>query len=410
MRRPARGRAGALALICACALVLPAGASAAGPVLTARAAALIEASTGQQLYGLNSGQELAIASTTKIMTALVTLQQVHRLSTVFASPPGYRAAPEDSQIGLRPGQRMSVHDLLLAMLLPSADDAAEDLAYNIGHRSVARFVDLMNAQARRLGLSHTHYATPVGLDTPGNYSSASDLVKLTRYVLADQPFFTYAVSLPAANVHIGARKLTLINRDDLVARMPWIHGVKTGHTSDAGYVLVSSATRDGMTLIAAVLGTSSETARDQNALAVLGYGFENFHLVRPVRLGQVFARPSVADQPHLKPRLIARGAFTRVLPRSERVTLKVKAPRQLNGPLRRGTREGTVLVVAGGHVLARVPLVLDRRVPAVSPLTLAARFITRPFTLVLLAALLGMASFVAVRRREHTRSHAQGGA
>jgi D-alanyl-D-alanine carboxypeptidase (penicillin-binding protein 5/6) len=119
--------------------------------LNARAAALIEARTGQLLYGSRANDELPIASTTKLMTALITLEHVGRLDTIFAQN-DYYPAPEDSQIGLVPGERMSVHDLLLAMLLPSADDAAEDLAYNVGAGSVGRFLAMMNTRARQLGL------------------------------------------------------------------------------------------------------------------------------------------------------------------------------------------------------------------------------------------------------------------
>ena len=111
---------------------------------------------------------------------------------MFADP-NYHPAAEDSQIGLEPGERMSVHDLLRAMLLPSADDAAVDLAYNVGHGSVSRFLGMMNARASQLGLTHTHYTTPSGLDTPGNYSSATDLVDLARYLLQTQPFFKAVV-------------------------------------------------------------------------------------------------------------------------------------------------------------------------------------------------------------------------
>src|SRR5947209_9240752 len=119
------------------------------------------------------------------MTALITLERVP-LNKVFAQN-NYYPASGDSQIGLVPGERMTVHDLLLALLLPSADDAAEDLAYNVGHGSVARFIAMMNARARQLGLTETHYTTPIGLDTPGNYSTAADLAKLARYVMAAQP-------------------------------------------------------------------------------------------------------------------------------------------------------------------------------------------------------------------------------
>src|ERR1700733_2654470 len=161
------------------------------PPLDVTGASLMVAG-GQQLWSYDGNRELAIASTTKMMTALVVLQHVKNLNTVFTQT-DWDPAAADSQIGLIPGERMSVHDLLVALLLPSADDAAEDLAYNVGGGSVARFVAMMNADARELGLRHTHYSTPIGLDTPGNYSSASDLVKLATYELEHNRFFARIV-------------------------------------------------------------------------------------------------------------------------------------------------------------------------------------------------------------------------
>ncbi len=120
------------------------------------------------------------------MTALETLKHAS-LSEVFRDP-NWHPAAADSQIGLAPGEPMTVHDLMVAMLVPSADDAAEDLAYNVGGRSISRFLSMMNASAHALGLTHTHYTTPIGLDTPGNYSSAGDLIKLSAYLLKHYPF------------------------------------------------------------------------------------------------------------------------------------------------------------------------------------------------------------------------------
>ena len=171
----------ALLAIAILALVPGRALAIAPPQLSSRAAILVDADSGQTLFGQNPNGRRAIASTTKLMTALITLEHVHHLGRMFTQN-DYVSATEDSQIGLVPGERMSVHDLMLAMLLPSADDAAEDLAYNVGRGSVARFVGMMNAKARELDLTHTHYSTPIGLDTPGNYSSASDLAKLARYV------------------------------------------------------------------------------------------------------------------------------------------------------------------------------------------------------------------------------------
>jgi serine-type D-Ala-D-Ala carboxypeptidase (penicillin-binding protein 5/6) len=393
---------------CAIALALApaAGASAAPPppALSVRAAILIEESTGHELYGVDANRELPIASTTKLMTALVTLEHVHRLSTVFTNP-DYHAAAVDSQIGLEPGERMSVHDLLLALMLPSADDAAEDLAYNVGHHSVARFIAMMNAQARLLGLAHTHYSTPIGLDTPGNFSTAADLVKLAGYDLEHSRYFARIVALPHAVLHSGDYPRNVVNRNDLVAQYGWISGVKTGHTADAGYVLVASGHRDGMTLISAVLGTSSEASRDANTLELLDYGFANFRLAHLVKPGQTLAAPSVHDQPGRHAALVAASGFTDVVPRTARVRIRVDAPSELSGPMPQGARLGSATVQVDGRPLATVPLVLAQAVPAVSSLTLAARFITKPLMLVLIVGLGFLAALAfAVRRRRRART------
>jgi serine-type D-Ala-D-Ala carboxypeptidase (penicillin-binding protein 5/6) len=386
--------------------IVPARAAAApGPHLSGTAAALIEETTGQQLYASNANAQRPIASTTKLMTALLTLEQVRRLSTSFTQNDFYPAAA-DSQISLVPGERMSVHDLLLAMLLPSADDAAEDLAYNVGHGSVPQFVAMMNVRARELGLTDTHYSTPIGLDTPGNYSSAADLVKLARHLLIHEPFFARSVRLPAAVLRTGNHVRAVVNRNDLVGRVPWVNGVKTGHTTDAGYVMVGSGTRDGMTLISAVLGASSAASRDANTLALLDYGFANFRLARPIVAAMVLARPPGRDQPALRPAVIAAGTVTAVVPRTAAVSIMLQLPHELVGPLARHTVVGTAVVLAGGRTIARVPLRLASAVPAVSPLTVAARLIARPFTLVLLAVLFAAAIALILRRRMRGRDSA----
>ena len=295
--RFAVGAASALCLTAAAAAGPVAVASAsAPPSLGVRAAILIEQSTRQRLDGVNPDERMPIASATKLMTALITLEHVHHLGVMFTQNNYYPAAV-DSQIGLVPGERMSVHDLLLALMLPSADDAAEDLAFNVGHGSIGRFIAMMNIRARELGLRHTHYSTPIGLDTPGNYSSAADLVKLASYVLLHSRYFARIVALPHAVLYTGNHTRVIANRNTLVGRVPWINGVKTGHTSGAGYVLVASGTRNGMTLLSAVLGTSSEASRDANTMALLTYGFDNFRLQTPVRAGAVLASPTVKDRP-----------------------------------------------------------------------------------------------------------------
>jgi D-alanyl-D-alanine carboxypeptidase (penicillin-binding protein 5/6) len=380
------------------ALVLaPVGAQAvAPPRLAATASALYAPATGQMLEGVNGNREVAIASTTKLMTALVVLQHVGNLDTVFTYP-DYRQAADDSQIGLEPGEKMTVHDLLIAMMLPSADDAAEDLAYNVGHGSVGRFVAMMNAEARRLGLTRTHYTTPIGLDTPGNHSTADDLVHLAAYDLSHEPFFAKVVAMRSAHLATGPER-EVTNLNDLVRDEPWVDGVKTGHTNDAGYVLVASGHRDGMQLISAVMGTDSESARDTESLSLLDYGFGAFHTVAPVRPHEVLGRLAVRDRPGLRVAVRAGRGYTRIVPRSAAVHVSVSLPRQLIGPLPAGTVVGSATVRDGAATLATIPVLLPRRLTAVSRLTLAGRVVTRPWMLAIMAALLAAgAAGVALR-------------
>jgi len=205
-------------------------------------------------------------------------------------------------------------------------------------------------------------------------------------------------------LHSGNHVRTIVNRNDLVGRVPWIHGVKTGHTLDAGYVLVAVGRRNGMTLESAVLGTSSEAARDQNTLALLDWGFANFRLAKPIARGAVLARPPVSDQPGLHAGVVAASSLTRVIPRSAHIRIKVELRRKLAGPLRQGTFVGHAVVLAAGRPIGRVPLRLAKAIPAVSMLTRALRVARRGSTLVLLAVLVASATVLVVRRRQQRRA------
>jgi D-alanyl-D-alanine carboxypeptidase (penicillin-binding protein 5/6) len=371
------------------------------PALGVRAAILVAQNTSQRLYGVNPNAELPMASTTKLMTALLTLERAPMTETF--PYPGTYFSPEASQINLAAGERMSVHDLLVAMLLPSADDAAQDLAYNIGGGSVARFVAMMNVRAGQLGLTHTHYSTPIGFDTPGNYSSAADLVKLASFLLERHPLFAQIVAQANAVLRTGHHPRDVVSLNGLVGKVPWIYGVKTGHTIAAGYVLVAVARKGGLTLLSAVLGTASDAARDENTLALLNWGYANFHLSEPVVGGSVLARPKVADQPGKHATVVASRTIPEVVANSSRVQVHVQVPHQVSGPLKRGTVLGRAIVLDGGTQLNSVPLILAHAVPGVSAVTLIGRFVTEPITLLGIVMLLGGTGALVVRRRLHRR-------
>ena len=161
---------------------------------------------------------------------------------------------------------MKVPDLLRGLLVESGNDAAVTLAEGVSGSRKA-FVRQMNRRARQLGLENTHFANPIGLDQEGNYSSARDLVTLAT-VLRTNRFFKRSWTRRATTLKSGVRERTFANRNRLVARYEFVNGVKTGHTRGAGYVLVGSASRNGIQLVSAVLGTPSEAARDADTMAL----------------------------------------------------------------------------------------------------------------------------------------------
>jgi D-alanyl-D-alanine carboxypeptidase (penicillin-binding protein 5/6) len=381
-----------------CALLPPLAAARVPPApsLSAPAAAVFESSTGKAVLGRAAGQRRLIASTTKLMTALVTVSSPLRLTHLCSAPP-YAASPLESQIGLRAGERMSVHDLLQALMLPSANDAAAALAVCVAG-SRAAFVARMNRGAQQLGLRYTHFTTPIGLDDPGNYATAADLARLA---IADRRdgFLRRTMDLPRATLTTGDHRRTIANRNTLVDEVPWVDGVKTGHTTAAGYVLVASGTQHGTTFVATVLGERSERARDADALALLRWAFASYRVATPVTRGAVYARPAVKDRPDERIDVVATRSLRELLRRDVRVRLVVDVPRELEGPLPARAVVGSATVRANGRAISRVPLVTRSAVPEVGVLEQVGRAVDGPGSLVAIVALLGGAAGLLVRAR-----------
>jgi D-alanyl-D-alanine carboxypeptidase (penicillin-binding protein 5/6) len=350
-----RARAALLLGLLAAVLATPSGASAVGrkPSIGAPAAIVIDAQTGEHLYARRADSQRPIASTTKLMTAWITLERTSP-DAVFTAP-AYPGGAAESTIGLRAGERMSVRDLLKALMLPSANDAAYDLAVNVGG-SRARFVRLMNAHARALGLEDTHYSTPVGLDSPSNYSTASDLARLAARLVRNR-MLARIVNLPSARLRTGSHERRVINRNDLVVRYPFVDGVKTGHTNGAGYVLVGAAHGHGARVISVVLGTSSISARDADSLALLRYGVAQFRRVHPVVKGREYAHAKVRWYDGRVVRLVAARDAAFTARRGRPVRTRVTAPSEVKGPLTAGKQVGTVDVLVRGRVVRSVALV-----------------------------------------------------
>ena len=392
--------------VCAAAVVAallaagPAGAAGA-PTLQARAAFLVQPDTRDVIYARHPDARRSIASTTKIMTALVALDH-YKLSQTLTIPP-YTPGVGESLVGLRTGERMTFADLLRAMMLPSANDAAHAVAVSEAG-SVPAFVALMNHRARQLGLRNTHFTNPIGLDEPGNYSSARDIVELAL-LLRRNAFVRGIVAQPRAELRTGDHPRIVVNRNDLVARYSFVNGIKTGHTIDAGYVLVGSATRHGVTVLSSVLGDPSISARDADSIALLRYGLSLYHRVTAVHTNRALATPPVKDEGDTRARLVAAAPLSAVVRRGEHLRVRVVgAPDQVSGPLPAGRREGTVELLRRGQVVARAALVTAAAVPRPTITQRVRAWVGRPLTILLLLVLAACTVQVVLLRRRVVRN------
>lgn len=347
--------------VLALALLVPAGAAAKQPKLKAKAWALIDASSGELIASHAPAKQLAIASTTKMMTAHLALEDLS-LKRKIAAPP-YDAQAAESILGLRPGERLTVRDLLYALVLRSANDAAYALAKGDAGTE-KRFVRKMNRSAKALGLIHTHYTTPVGLDERGNYSSAEDLVALARQLLDNRVFAKIADSTHAV-LRSGDKRRKIVTRNTLLLDHGWVNGVKTGHTLHAGYVLVGSGRRRGVELISAVLGASSEDARDAESAKLLEYGFSLYTRKTVAPKGKELAKPGIRYSLGSLG-LLTGGPLQVGLRRGQSFSTKVEAPREVSGPIRAGEQIGRLVALVDGHEESSVPLVAAKAVSAPS--------------------------------------------
>jgi D-alanyl-D-alanine carboxypeptidase (penicillin-binding protein 5/6) len=341
-----------LALLAALAAGAAPGAHAAAPQQSpqpqARAWLVQNGATGEVLAAHNHRGRVPIASITKLMTVLVALERA-RLDEVVTITRATTAIGESS-IQLRTGERVRVRTLVEAALVQSANDAAHALAVHVAG-SASRFVALMNVRARELGLVDTHFVRPDGLDVPGHLSSARDATLLGRI----------AMRRPVVRAIVGKRTIvsggrTLRTWNDLLGRFPGLVGVKTGHTTGAGWSQVAAARGRGLTIYATLLGSPSRDRRNADLAALLRWGLAQYRVVPAVDRARVYARASTEyGRPDV--RLVAPQRSVRVVRVGQPLVERVVAPAGVALPVRKGQQLGEVRVFAGTKLLASRPLV-----------------------------------------------------
>ena len=322
--------------------------------LSCRAACLIDQDSGTVLYEKNADQQMPIASITKVMTLLLTFEAVHdgRLTMDTPVPVSEHAYHMGgSQIWLEPGEQFTLDEMIKAICVSSANDAAVAVAELVGG-SEQGFVQQMNARAAELGMEHTTFHNACGLDTEGHLSTARDVAVMSREILTTCPEVLHYTGIWTDTLRGGATQL--VNTNKLLRRYNGITGLKTGTTSGAGVCISASATRDGLNLIAVVLGAPSSADRFAAATTLLDYGFSAYRAA-PL--------PAMEDRPLLievkgsaeesVPLDYAALPQTVLLPQAgaAELTAELTLPETLEAPVRQGQAVGTVCIRAGETLL-----------------------------------------------------------
>ena len=349
-----------LLVVCLLLTMLPVHANAAELNVAGKSALLMDIETGTVLYEQNAHERLAPASVTKVMTMLLIMEAIDsgRIGwgdTVTASEAA--AAKGGSQIYLKVGETMSVSDMVKSIAVSSANDCACAMAEHIAG-SESAFVDQMNQRAAELGMQDTHFVNCTGLDdgedAKNHLTSAYDIAIMSRELMKNHPDITRFTTIWMDTVRNGAFGLS--NTNKLVRFYPGATGLKTGFTSGAGYCLSATAERDGMGLIAVVMGCDTSQNRFAACKQLLDHGFANYALVSPeltegtvpVKLGK---EKTVIAVPAEDLQILIDKA------QKNQVQIQTALEEQVNAPVSRGQRLGTMTIKVGEQVVKQVPLV-----------------------------------------------------
>ena len=318
---------------------------------SAASAILVDADSGRVLYEQNADAKMLIASTTKILTALVAIREgdLNQVVTVKREA----TLTEGSSMYLKEGEQLTLETLLYGLLLCSGNDAAVAIADAVGG-SQAGFVKLMNETARELGMEHSSFANPNGLDDEDHYSTARDMAKLACAAVNNETLMRIAST---RTVTIGGRTMT--NHNKLLSYMDGCIGLKTGYTKAAGRTLVSCAERNGQRLVAVTLQDGNDWADHQ---ALYEYGFATYPAKRAAVLGQAVSRAPVQGGQCGTVSLVAAASFSWPVAAGERLEIRIDLDEPLAAPVKAGTQVGEAVFLLDGAEVGRVDLLCGETV------------------------------------------------
>lgn len=333
------------------------------PTLNSRRYAVYDRASGTTVYGKDENRQTAMASTTKIMTAVIVLENCQDLNETVTIE-AKAATTGGSRLGLQNGDKITINDLLYGLLLRSGNDAAIALAIHVGG-DVKGFAELMNNKAKELNLKNTNFVTPHGLDDPNHFTTASELAKLTDYALRNVKF-SQIVKTTITTISINGNNKEIKNTNELLcSNIEGVYGVKTGFTNIAGRCLVTSVKRNNMDLIIVVLGADTRKDRAQDTLKLIDYSFktfrtenienlveEEFDMWQNINLKRIFVYKGRNNLKVEMNQIPIKNIVT-----NKEISISINSINYLEAPVLKGTKIGTITVKNGEDILEEIDIV-----------------------------------------------------
>ncbi|WML40434.1 D-alanyl-D-alanine carboxypeptidase family protein [Neobacillus sp. OS1-2] len=334
-------------------------------VSNVKSAILIERDTGTVLYEKNSNEELPPASMTKIMTMLLIMEALDQGKLTWdekVRASEYAASMGGSQIFLEPGEEMTTKEMLRGIAIGSGNDASVAMAEKIAGSEEA-FVDMMNEKAKELGLKHTIFKNTTGLPVSGHYSTAADMAVMAKELLKYEDITKFTGMYEAYLRENTDKKFWLVNTNKLVRFYPGVDGLKTGFTAEAKYCLTATAQKDGMRVIAVVFGAPTSKERNAQVTKMLNYAFAQYQTHPMFKRNQSIGQAKISKGKEKSVRAVTSeplSLLTKKGEKTEDVKQKIVFQKNLNAPIKKGDKVGSIKLIKDGKVILESPLVADK--------------------------------------------------
>lgn len=341
------------------------------PQINARAAIIYDRTTKEIIWGKNENEQRPMASTTKIMTAIVVLENSNLLDVVTISKKA--AGTGGSRLKISTGDKITVNDLLYGLMLRSGNDAAVALAEYVGG-SVEGFASLMNKKAKELGLSNTNFVTPHGLDDENHYTTAYELALLTDYALNNETF-SKIVNTKSTTISINGNSRNIYNTNELLGYMSGVNGVKTGFTNGAGRCLVTSCTRDNNQIITVVLGCDTKKQRTSDSTKLIEYAFKNYTRVdleekiqkefenwKQINSKRIYINKASEQEINLELGEISKKVIPIKIGEEKNIKIEINAIYNYEAPVEEGRKIGNIIVKNNEEIIDSIDIICNKTV------------------------------------------------